>query len=92
MVAKGIEHNTMIKKHKDTIRIVVVKDIVNLKPNPQIFCLCLALLMCAMSLVIGLIINYDDIRAFITFALLFFLWAFHYFVVANMSEYYGKEL
>lgn len=89
MLAKGIEHNTMIKKHKDTIRVIVVENNLDKKSRMQKYCLMLSFVISMLALAVG--IYYGDISK-IVFSMIIgcFCFALQFFVVADNKEYYGK--
>lgn len=79
----------MIKKHKDTIHVIVVYNNLDNKTRTQKYCLMYSHVISMFALAVG--IYYGDISK-IAFSMIIgcFCFALQFFVVADSKEYYGK--
>lgn len=79
----------MIKKHKDTIRVIVVENNLDKKSRLQKYCLTLSYVLSMFALAVG--IYYGDISKIVfSMILVCFCFALQFFVVGDNKEYYGK--
>lgn len=79
----------MIKKHKDTIHVIVVENNLDKKSILQKYCLVLSYVLSMFALAVG--IYYGNISK-IAFSMIIGLlcFALQFFVVGDSKEYYGK--
>lgn len=79
----------MIKKHKDTIHVIVVYNNLDNKTRTQEYCLVLSYVLSMFALAVGM--YYGNISK-IAFSMIIccLCFALQFFVVGDSKEYYGK--